>query len=58
MHTLRHSFASKLVKNGVSIFEVSVLPGHFDPKMTQCYAHLAPNDASRKAVGIINSMHA
>jgi len=58
MHTLRHSFASKLVKNGVSLFEVSVLLGHSDPKMTQRYAHLATNDASRKAVGIINSMHA
>lgn len=57
MHTLRHSYASKLVKNGVSLFEVSVLLGHSDPKMTQRYAHLAPNDASKKAVGIINAMH-
>lgn len=57
MHTLRHSYASKLVKNGVSLFEVSVLLGHSDPKMTQRYAHLAPNDASRKAVGIINALH-
>ncbi|MBA5606788.1 site-specific integrase [Duganella sp. FT3S] len=57
MHTLRHSYASKLVKNGVSLFEVSVLLGHSDPKMTQRYAHLAPNDASRKAVDIINTMH-
>lgn len=58
MHTLRHSFASKLVKNGVSLFEVSVLLDHSNPKMTQRYAHLAPDDAGRKAVGIINSMHA
>ena len=58
MHTLRHSYASKLVKNGVSLFEVSVLLGHSDPKMTQRYAHLAPNDASKKAVGIINALHA
>jgi integrase len=56
MHTFRHSFASKLVKWGASLFEVSVLLGHSDPKMTQRYAHLAPNDASKKAVGIINSM--
>lgn len=56
MHTLRHSYASKLVKNGVSLFEVSVLLGHSDPKMKQRYAHLAPNDASRKAVGIINAL--
>lgn len=56
MHTFRHSFASKLVKYGASLFEVSVLLGHSDPKMTQRYAHLAPNDASKKAVGIINAM--
>nr|WP_039789411.1 site-specific integrase [Herbaspirillum huttiense] len=57
-HVLRHSYASKLVKHGVSLFEVSVLLGHSDPKMTQRYAHLAPNDASRKAVGIIDSIQA
>jgi len=58
MHTLRHSYASKLVKNGISLYEVSVLLGHSDSKMTQRYAHLAPNDASRKAVGLIDSLHA
>lgn len=57
LHTLRHSFASKLIKNGVSLFQVSVLLGHSDPKMTQRYAHLAPNDASKIAVGILDSMH-
>jgi integrase len=56
MHTLRHSYASKLVRNGISLFEVSVLLGHSDSKMTQRYAHLAPNDASRKAVGLIDSL--
>lgn len=56
MHTLRHSYASKLVKNGISLYEVSVLLGHSDSKMTQRYAHLAPNDASRKAVGLIDSL--
>ncbi len=54
IHTLRHSFASKLVKNGVSLFQVSTLLGHSDPKMTQRYAHLAPNDASKIAVKIID----
>lgn len=58
MHTLRHSYASKLVKNGISLFEVSVLLGHSDSKMTQRYAHLAPNDASRKAVSLIDSLQA
>lgn len=57
LHTLRHSFASKMVKEGASLFEVATLLGHSDPKMTQRYAHLAPNVASRKAVGILNKMH-
>jgi len=57
LHTLRHSFASKMVREGVSLFEVSTLLGHSDPKMTQRYAHLAPNVASRKAVNILNKMH-
>lgn len=57
LHTLRHSFASKMVREGVSLFEVSTLLGHSDLKMTQRYAHLAPNIASRKAVNILNKMH-
>lgn len=58
MQTVRHSYASKLVKNGISFYEVSVPLRHSDSKMTQRYAHLAPNDASRKAVGLIDSLHA
>lgn len=56
LHTLRHTFASKLARAGVSLYEVSVLLGHSDPKMTQRYAHLSPNDASRKAVKVIDSL--
>ncbi|WP_233831743.1 tyrosine-type recombinase/integrase [Paraburkholderia sp. ZP32-5] len=56
LHTFRHTFASKLVRAGVSLYEVSVLLGHSDPKMTQRYAHLSPNDASRKAVKVIDSL--
>lgn len=57
VHTLRHSFASKMVKNGVSLFQVSILLGHSDSKMTQRYAHLAPNDASRLAVQVLDGLH-
>lgn len=56
LHTLRHTFASKLVRAGISLYEVSVLLGHSDPKMTQRYAHLAPNETSRKAVQVIDRM--
>ena len=40
---LRHTFASNLVMEGESLYTVSKLMGHTDPKTTQIYAHLAPN---------------
>jgi len=43
VHTLRHTFASHLVKNGVPILTVKNLMGHSDINMTLRYAHLAPN---------------
>lgn len=41
-HTLRHTFASWLVMNGTSIYEVSKLLGHSSVTVTMMYAHLQP----------------
>ena len=54
LHTLRHTYASKLVRNGLSLYDVSVLLGHSDSKMTQRYAHLAPSAASARAIQVLN----
>jgi integrase len=41
LHDLRHTFASFLVNNGVSIYVVQGLLGHTQVRTTQRYAHLA-----------------
>jgi site-specific recombinase XerD len=43
LHDLRHSFASFLVNQGVSLYTFQDLLGHRQPRTTQRYAHLAPN---------------
>lgn len=48
-HSLRHTFASRLVQKGVSLYEVKELLGHTDIKMTMRYAHLA-NETLRQAI--------
>ena len=48
IHTLRHTFASWLVQKGTPLYTVSKLMGHSSIKMTERYAHLAP-DTQRAA---------
>jgi integrase len=43
-HSLRHTFASWLVQEGVSIYEVQKLMGHSSISVTQAYAHLATSE--------------
>ena len=43
-HTLRHSFASRLIQKGASVFVVKELLGHEDIKTTQIYSHLQTKD--------------
>lgn len=40
IHDLRHTFASTLVNNGVSLYEVQKLHGHAHIRTTERYAHL------------------
>lgn len=49
IHDLRHSYASALVNNGRSLYEVQTLLGHSTSKMTQRYAHLSNENLMKAA---------
>ena len=45
IHSLRHTFGSRLARNGVGLVQVQRLMGHSDPKLTaQVYTHLDVED--------------
>ena len=45
-HTLRHSFATRLIESGVDIATVQQLMGHNDIRTTRIYIHVARNSAA------------
>lgn len=45
-HSLRHTFASLLVKEGVSLYHVQRLLGHSSSRVTEIYAHLGTTELS------------
>ena len=53
-HDLRHTFASRLVQQGVSIYEVMHLTGHKSVSMVQRYTHLAP-DFQKRAISALEA---
>lgn len=51
-HFLRHTFASRLVVNGIDLYSVKELMGHSDINMTQRYSHLSP-EGLRSAIKVL-----
>lgn len=57
VHTLRHTLASRLIQNGMSVYEVRDILGHSDIKTTMRYAHLEQHQVASKARDIINQLN-
>ena len=57
IHTLRHTHASRLIQNGMSVYEVKEILGHSDIKTTLRYAHLEQRQVSSKARDVINRLN-
>ena len=55
LHDLRHSFASFLVNEGVSLYVVQALLGHTNARTTQRYAHLVA-DTLAQATCIVDNI--
>ncbi|MGQ0750826.1 MAG: tyrosine-type recombinase/integrase [Betaproteobacteria bacterium] len=55
IHDLRHTCASWLVMEGVSLYFVKALLGHSSIETTERYAHLAPENV-RQAVSVLDGL--
>ncbi|MGN7874369.1 site-specific integrase [Roseateles sp. 22389] len=57
LHSLRHMWASRAAQNGLSLGEIQQQLGHSTIQMSMRYSHLMPNQASRKAADIMNTLY-
>jgi len=57
IHDFRHTCASRLIQNGLSLYEVASILGHTDVQTTQRYAHLERRDVSQRARDIMESLN-
>jgi site-specific recombinase XerD len=55
IHSLRHTFASRLVQRGVPLYVVKELMGHESIESTMIYAHLAPENY-RAAISVLEAV--
>ena len=56
IHDLRHTCASRLIQNGMSLYEVANILGHTDVQTTQRYAHLESKGVSQRARDIMEGL--
>lgn len=56
-HTLRHTHATRLIQNGLNIYEVKEILGHSDIKTTMRYAHIEQEKVTLRARDVIDALN-
>lgn len=56
IHDMRHTFATRLVQNGVDLYKVKELLGHKTTAMSMRYAHHYP-ESLRSSIEVLDSCH-
>ena len=57
LHTLRHTYASKLAQNGVSLQQIGKMLGHADTQMSARYAHLVHDQVVDQVRDVLNGLN-
>jgi site-specific recombinase XerD len=57
LHSLRHTFASRLVMSGADLRTIQTLGGWRDLSLVQRYGHLSPGHGTRAIERIVGAFH-
>lgn len=57
VHTLRHTHATRLIQNGMTVYEVKSVLGHADIRTTMRYAHIELASVTTKARDVIERLN-
>ena len=52
-HSCRDTYATRLIRAGMTLYAVQIMLGHASPVMTQKYAHLATSDIGQQVLNVL-----
>lgn len=58
VHSLRHTFATRLARGGATLYDIQILLGHRSPSTTMRYAKVTISDAALRAKRVLDAIPA